>query len=221
MSAERWEEVDRYIEHALIGSDAALDAATHDATAAGLPQIAVSPAQGKLLFILARAVGAHRILELGTLGGYSAIWLARALPPGGTLVTIEAEPKHAEVSRRNFERAGVAGSIDLRLGKALEILPQLEAERRGPFDLVFIDADKISYPLYLDWSIKLGRAGTLIIADNVVRDGHVVDAASDDPSVVGVRRMHELIRSDQRVTATAIQTVGVKGYDGFAAILVR
>lgn len=221
MSAEQWEEVDRYIEQALIGPDAALDAATHDANAAGLPQIAVSPAQGKLLFILARAVGARRILELGTLGGYSAIWLARALPPGGVLVTIEAEPKHAEVSRRNFERAGVAGSIDLRLGKALEILPQLEAERRGPFDLVFIDADKISYPLYLDWSIKLGRAGTLIIADNVVRDGHVVDAASDDPSVVGVRRMHELIRSDQRVTATAIQTVGVKGYDGFAAILVR
>ena len=220
MTQTGWTSVDRYLEDSLLASDPALRAALEDSAAAGLPSIAVSPSQGKLLFIMARAIGAKRILELGTLGGYSGVWLARALPPGGCLVTVEADAKHAEVARRNFERAGVTGVVDLRVGAALAVLPQLDAEQAGPFDFVFIDADKANYPGYLDWAIRLSRPGSLIVADNVVRDGKVADANSEDPSVRGVRRFMDQLATDRRVTATAIQTVGTKGYDGFAVILV-
>ncbi len=188
--------------------------------AAGLPPINISPPQGKLLYLLAKAMGARTILELGTLGGYSAIWLARALPAGGRLVTIELDAANADVARGNFLRAGCAGMVDLRVGPALEILPRIEAERLGPFDFVFIDADKVNYAEYLDWSINLARAGSVIVADNVVRRGAVVDATSTDQAVLGVRRFYAALDSDPRVSATAIQTVGVKGYDGFAVILV-
>jgi len=215
-----WAAVDRYLEDTLLQSDPVLAAVIEASAAAGLPPIAVSPSQGKLLFMLAKAIGATRILELGTLGGYSAVWLARSLATDGRLVTVEADPKHAEVARTNFARAGVAGVVDLRIGPALEVLPQLEGEGAGPFDLVFIDADKGNYPDYLEWAIKLCRPGSLIVADNVVRDGKVVDGNSEDPSVRGVRRFMAQLATDRRVTATAIQTVGSKGYDGFAVILV-
>jgi predicted O-methyltransferase YrrM len=220
MTQERWTAVDRYLDDRLSGPDAVLDAVLDASAAAGLPTIAVSPSQGKLLFVLAKAVGARRILELGTLGGYSGTWLARALPADGLLVTVELDPAHADVARRSFERAGLAGVIDLRVGQALEILPQIGSERLGPFDVVFIDADKEHYPEYLEWAIRLCRPGSLIVADNVVRKGAVIDADSKDPVVRGTRRFIEALATDGRVTATAIQTVGVKGYDGFAMILV-
>jgi predicted O-methyltransferase YrrM len=220
MTQDRWTAVDRYIDGSLVKADVALDAVLEESAAAGLPAISVSPAQGKLLFVLARAMGARRILELGTLGGYSGIWLAHALPPGGRLVTIEVDPAHAAVARRSFERAGVSPLIDLRLGAALDVLPRLAAEGGAPFDLVFIDADKGNYAEYLDWAVRLCRPGSLIVADNVVRHGEVIDAASDDPGVQGIRRFITALEADTRVTATAIQTVGVKGYDGFAAIVV-
>jgi predicted O-methyltransferase YrrM len=212
--------VDRYLDDTIVGADAALEAALASSAAADLPAISVSPSQGKLLHVIAKAMGARRILELGTLGGYSAIWLARALPPGGRLVTIEADPKHADVARRNLERAGVAAVVDLRVGAALDVLPQVQAERSGPFDFVFIDADKANYPQYLDWAIRLSRPGSLIVADNVIRKGAVIEAGTSDTAVAAMRRMMAQLQSDPRVTATAIQTVGVKGYDGFAAILV-
>jgi predicted O-methyltransferase YrrM len=170
--------------------------------------------------LLALAVGARRILEIGTLGGYSTIWLARALPPGGQLVTLEVDPRHAEVARGNLARAGLAGLVEVRLGAALDTLPQLAAEAGGPFDLFFIDADKQSTPDYFTWALRLGRRGSLIIVDNVVRGGTVADAASDDPSVLGMRRAFEMIAAEPRVSATAIQTVGTKGYDGFLLALV-
>jgi predicted O-methyltransferase YrrM len=220
MTQERWTAVDRYLDDRLSGPDAVLDAVLDASAAAGLPTIAVSPSQGKLLFVLAKAVGARRILELGTLGGYSGTWLARALPADGLLVTVELDPAHADVARRSFERAGLAGVIDLRVGQALEILPQIGSEGLGPFDVVFIDADKEHYPEYLEWAIRLCRPGSLIVADNVVRKGAVIDADSKDPVVRGTRRFIEALATDGRVTATAIQTVGVKGYDGFAMILV-
>ena len=220
MSRELWTAVDSYIGERLIGSDPALDAALSASAEAGLPAIAVSPSQGKLLHLLARALGTRTVLELGTLGGYSTIWLARALPADGRLVTLEAEPKYAEVARANIARAGLAGVVELRLGPAQETLPRLAAEGRGPFDLIFIDADKPSYPDYLAWALKLSRRGSLIIADNVVRKGAVIDPDSDDPRVQGVRRFNELLAAEPRVTATAIQTVGSKGYDGFAIALV-
>jgi predicted O-methyltransferase YrrM len=220
MTQDLWTAVDRYIDHSLLGPDATLDAVLETSKAAGLPPISVSPSQGKLLFVMAKAMGATRILELGTLGGYSAIWLARALPPDGVLVTVEADAKHAEVARRNFERAGLSHVIDLRIGQALDVLQRIEAEERGPFDFVFIDADKVHYPQYLESAIKLSRTGSLIVADNVIRKGAVLDAASADASVQGVRRFVASLAADPRVTATEIQTVGVKGYDGFAAILV-
>lgn len=213
--------VDRYLDDTIVGADAALEAALASSAAADLPAISVSPSQGKLLHVIAKAMGARRILELGTLGGYSAIWLARALPPGGRLVTIEADPKHADVARRNLERAGVAAVVDLRVGAALDVLPQVQAERSGPFDFVFIDADKANYPQYLDWAIRLSRPGSLIVADNVIRKGAVIDAGSGDEAVQAVRRMMTRLHSDPRVTSTAIQTVGTKGYDGFAAVLVN
>ena len=216
-----WTAVDGYITEQLVGHDTALTAAIESSAAAGLPAISVSPSQGKLLHVLAKTMGARRILELGTLGGYSAIWLARALPPDGRLITVEADARHADVARRNFARAGVASRVDLRVGRGLDVLPDLEAERAGPFDFVFIDADKVNYPHYLDWAIRLCHPGSLIVADNVVRKGAVIDGKSEDAAVQAVRRMMTALRTDPRVTATVIQTVGVKGYDGFAAVLVN
>ncbi len=220
MAQEQWTAVDGYLTGLLVPSDPALDAALQASAAAGLPPIHVAPNQGKLLHLLARLQGARAILELGTLGGYSTIWLARALPQGGRLITLEADPRHAEVARVNIARAGLAHVVELRLGPALNTLPQLAAEGRGPFDLIFIDADKPGYPDYLAWALRLSRRGSLIVADNVVRNGAVVDAASSDPNVQGVRRFNELLAAEPRVSATAIQTVGSKGYDGLAFALV-
>jgi predicted O-methyltransferase YrrM len=216
MSEDQWTAVDRYLTDLFVPSDPALDTALQTSAAAGLPPINVSPNQGKLLQLLARVQGARNILEIGTLGGYSTIWLARALPAGGRLITLEAEPRYAGVARANIARAGLTDVVELRLGLALETLPQLAAEGRGPFDLIFIDADKPSIPEYFAWALKLSRRGSLII----VRKGAVIDAASDDPSVQGVRRFNELLAAERRVSATAIQTVGSKGYDGFAIALV-
>jgi predicted O-methyltransferase YrrM len=220
MSQEQWTAVDRYLSDLLIPSDQALEAALQASASAGLPAINVSPNQGKLLHLLARLQGSRNILEIGTLGGYSTIWLARALPAGGRLVTLESDANHAAVARANIARAGLAEVVDLRLGPALETLPQLATEGRAPFDLIFIDADKPSYADYLAWAMRLSRHGSLIIADNVVRNGAVLDPASDDPRVQGTRRFNEMLAAEPRVSATAIQTVGSKGYDGFALALV-
>jgi predicted O-methyltransferase YrrM len=221
---KRWSDVDRYITDRLLADDPVLDAALKDSAAAGLPQIAVSPPQGKLLQLLARIHGARTILELGTLGGYSTIWLGRALPPDGRLVTMEAEHSYAEVAQANIAGAGLGEIVEVRVGPALETLPALAAENPNPFDLVFIDADKKSTPEYFTWALRLCRPGSLIIVDNVIRDGALIDAGSDDPSVQGNRRFHELLADDragaQRVSATTIQTVGSKGYDGFTLALV-
>jgi predicted O-methyltransferase YrrM len=220
MPNETWTAVDRYLTDLFVPPDAALDAALETSAAAGLPEIQVSPSQGKLLHLLARSHGAHNILELGTLGGYSTIWLARALPPGGRLITLEYEPKHAEVARANLARAGLADVVEIRIGPALETLPQLAAEGRGPFDLIFIDADKEGYPAYLDWALELSRRGSLIIADNVVRQGAVIDAADDRPDMVAIRRFNEKLAADSRLAATVFQVVGSKGHDGLALALV-
>ena len=217
---EQWTAVDRYFSDLLVPSDPVLDAVLAASAAAGLPAINVAPNQGKLLYLLARLQQARTVLEIGTLGGYSTIWLARALPAGARLITLEAEPKHAEVARANFVRAGLDGVVELRLGRALDTLPQIVAEGCGPFDLVFIDADKVSTADYFAWALKLTRIGSLIIVDNVVRKGAVIDAASDDPNVRGVRRFNEMLAAERRVSATAIQTVGSKGYDGFALAVV-
>jgi predicted O-methyltransferase YrrM len=187
---------------------------------AGLPAIQISPPLGKLLHLLAKIRGVETILEVGTLGGYSAIWLARALPVGGRLITLEADPKHAEVARANITQAGLASVVELRLGKALDVLPQLAFEKCGPFDLIFIDADKVSTPDYFAWALRLSRVGSLIITDNVVRKGALADAASADPNVRAMRRFHEMLRAEPRVSATTVQTVGCKGYDGFTLALV-
>jgi predicted O-methyltransferase YrrM len=219
MSQPLWSAVDDYIADTLIPADDALDAALAASTAAGLPAIAVSPAQGKLLHLLARLRGARTILELGTLGGYSTIWLARALPSDGRLVTLEYDPRHADVATSNIARAGLADRVDVRVGAALDTLPRLADEGLG-FDFTFIDADKPNMPEYFAWALRLSRAGSVIIADNVVRDGALADAASADASVQGVRRMHEIIAAEPRVSATTIQTVGAKGYDGFTLALV-
>jgi len=221
MSKKKWTAVDRYITDTLIPADPVLDAALAASNDAGLPAIAVAPNQGRFLMILAQAIGARSILEMGSLGGYSTIWLARALPADGKLITLEADAKHAEVARANIARAGFADKVELRLGKALDTLPAIAAEGLGPFDLIFIDADKGNYPGYLEWALRLSRPGTLIIGDNVVRDGKVIDAADTDPSVQGVRRMNEIIAGEQRLTATAIQTVGSKGYDGVMIAIVK
>lgn len=217
---ERWDAVDRYVTDVLVRPDAVIDAVAAAADIAGLPPHAVSPAQGKLLWLLARTIGARRVLEIGTLGGYSTVWLARALPDDGRLITLESEPRHAAVARDNLARAGVSGLVDVRIGPALDTLPRLAAEACGPFDLIFIDADKPNNPAYFEWALRLARRGTIIVVDNVVRDGAILDAGSADPSAQGVRRMNELIAAEPRVTATAIQTVGSKGWDGFALILV-
>jgi predicted O-methyltransferase YrrM len=213
---KRWEEVDRYIGETLVRADDALEAALAASDAAGLPAISVSPAHGKLLWLLARMLDARRILEIGTLAGYSAIWLARGLAAGGRLVTLEALEKHAAVARKNIARAGLAEVVEIRVGQALDALPGLQA----PFDLSFIDADKQNNAEYFRWALKLSRPGSLIVVDNVVREGAVIDARSRDASVQGVRRLNELIAAEPRVAATAIQTVGIKGYDGFAIALV-
>jgi len=215
-----WDQVDAYLTGTFVPRDEAFAAALADSEKAGLPTIQVSPPQGRLLELLARALRARQILEIGTLGGYSTLWLARGLAPGGRIVTLEVDPKHADVARRNFERAGRAGAIELRLGAALETLTRMVEERAGPFDLVFVDADKPSLPDYFSWSLKLSRPGTLIVIDNVVREGDVIDAKSADASVQGVRRMNERIAAEPRVTATTLQTVGGKGYDGLAFVLV-
>lgn len=213
---DAWAEVDAYIVDRLLPADPALDAALAANAAAGLPGIDVSAAQGRLLQILARMAGARAILEIGTLGGYSTIHLARALPDGGRLVTLESEPRHAEVARANIARAGLADRVEIVVGRAAATLPTLA----GPFDLVFIDADKGSNPLYLEQAIRLSRPGTVIICDNVVREGRVADAASADPAITGTRRFFDALGADARLTATAVQTVGAKGWDGFAIAVV-
>ncbi|PWU24834.1 MAG: methyltransferase [Candidatus Rokuibacteriota bacterium] len=220
MSRERWAEVDRYLTALLVESDQALEAALEASGAAGLPRHEVTPSQGKLLHLLARIQRAETILEIGTLGGYSTIWLARALPPGGSLITLEADPRSAEVARANLARAGLAGIVEVRVGPAQETLRELASESRAPFDLIFLDADKQSHAEYLAWSLELSRPGTLIVADNVVRAGQVVDGESDDPRVQGVRSFFELLCGESRLSATAVQTVGAKGHDGFALALV-
>jgi predicted O-methyltransferase YrrM len=220
MDQEQWTAVDGYIADHFLGADPVLDAALASSAASGLPAISVSPAQGKLLHLLARVQGARNILEIGTLGGYSTIWLARALPAGGHLISLELDPKHAEVARANVARAGLIDRVEIKLGRAVDTLQQLVTEGRGPFDLIFIDADKPGYNDYLMWSLKLARQGTLIIADNVVRKGEVTNPASSDLNVQGIRRFNELLAAEKRVTTTVLQTVGSKGYDGLALILV-
>jgi predicted O-methyltransferase YrrM len=200
--------------------DDALRAAREDGAAAGMPAIEVSAQHGKLLSLLATMSRARRVLEIGTLAGYSTIWLARAVPPGGRVVTLEANAMHADIARANLTRAGVADRVDIRLGKALETLPQLVVENQDPFDFAFIDADRTNLAEYFDWAVKLAHAGSVIIVDNVVRKGGVIDASSEDPNIKGVRRFAERLSADSRVTATMVQTVGAKGYDGFAMALV-
>ena len=220
MNQDRWTAVDRYIAESLVGSDSALEAALQSNAAAGLPSIDVAPNQGKFLHLLARSKGARRILEVGTLGGYSTIWLARALPPDGKLITLELDPKHAQVARANLDRAGLSGLVEVRLGPAAESLAKLRDEGVDSFDMIFIDADKPNNPVYLGWALQLARVGTLIVVDNVVRDGDIVDATSTDTAVQGVRTLFELMAAEPRLSATAIQTVGSKGYDGFAMAVV-
>jgi len=217
---DQWTAVDAYLDATLVHEDDVLKAAQKDSAVAGLPAIAVTPSQGKFLHQLALMVGARKILEIGTLGGYSAIWMARALPADGRLITLEIEPKHAEVARANFTRAGLAAKIEIRLGPALENLPRVAAEGLGPFDLAFIDADKQSNPEYFDWALRLARRGSLIVIDNVVREGAVLEADSRDSSVLGVRRLLEKMAREKRVSTTALQTVGAKGWDGLAFAVV-
>jgi predicted O-methyltransferase YrrM len=219
MPQETWSAVDSYITETLIAADPILEAALAANAAAGLPSIDLAPNQGKFLHLLARIQGAKRILEIGTLGGYSTIWLARALPPDGRLITLEFEPKHAAVAQANIAHAGLS-SVEIRLGSAAESLAQLHSENQQPFDLIFIDADKPNNPTYLEWSIRLSRPGTLIVCDNVIRDGEIADPKSTDPKVQGTRTMFEMLSADPRLEATALQTVGSKGYDGFAMALV-
>ena len=216
-----WSEVDSYFAKTLIGRTPRSTRRSPLIPSAGLPSIDVSAPQGKLIHLLARMMGARKALEIGTLGGYSTIWLARALPDGGRLVTLELSARHAEVARRNVARAGLESRVEIRTGAALETLPKIEAEGLGPFDFVFIDADKTNNAAYLEWALRLSRPGTAIVVDNVVREGGVADAASRDPDVVGVRRMFELMAREPRLSATAIQTVGAKGWDGFALAIVN
>jgi predicted O-methyltransferase YrrM len=221
MSEERWSEVDDYIVDRLLPSDPLMDAVLAANRAGGLPAIDVSAAQGRFLELLVRITGARRILEIGTLGGYSTIWMARALPADGRVVTLEYSPRHADVARANFERAGLGAQIELRVGAALDTLPGVEKDGLGPFDLVFIDADKPNNPGYLDWAVRLAQPGTVIVLDNVIRDGAVIRERSGDASVGGARAGFDFLGTHPRLVATALQTVGAKGYDGFAIALVR
>ncbi|PGZ96203.1 methyltransferase [Bacillus pseudomycoides] len=218
--SNKWTEVDHYITDLLIPSDPVLDSVLQVNADSGLPAHDVSPNQGKFLQLLAQIQGARTILEIGTLGGYSTIWLARALPKDGRLITLEADPKHAEVARSNIKRANLSDIVEVRLGPALNTLQQLVNDKHEPFDLIFIDADKPNNPYYLAWALKLSRPGTLIIADNVVRDGAVIEDSNVDQSVQGIRGFYELLATEPRLSATAIQTVGSKGYDGFALAVV-
>jgi predicted O-methyltransferase YrrM len=220
MTQETWTAVDDYFEEKLLGDDPVLGEAIRATVASEIPQIQVSAAQGKLLQLLALTRGARSILEIGTLAGYSTIWLARALPTGGKLISLELDSRHAEVARSNIARAGLADIAEVRVGPALESLPKLAADGEGPFDLVFIDADKPNNPGYFEWAVKLTKPGSLIIIDNVVRNGAVIDADSTASHIVGTRKVHDLIAAEPRVSATAIQTVGSKGYDGFTLALV-
>lgn len=213
--------VDEYLGGVLVPSDTILDAAVQAGLDAGMPQIQVSPVQGKFLYLLAQIQGARRILEVGTLAGYSTIWLARALPPDGRLISLELSPRHAEVARANLRRAGLDSVAEVRVGPAVDLLSALAEENGEPFDLVFIDADKEHNPEYLAGALRMSRPGTVIVVDNVVRHGAVVDATSSDPGVRGTRRMFELIAAEPRLEATALQTVGLKGYDGFAILRVK
>jgi predicted O-methyltransferase YrrM len=217
---EQWSAVDEYVSGLLAPHDDALDAALSAGVEAGLPPIQVSPPQGQLLNLLARTVGAKKILEFGTLAGYSTIWLGRALPGGGRLITLEADPDYAQVARENIARAGLGDVVELRVGPALDTLPALAAEDVGPLDLTFIDADKVHSPDYFAWSLDRSRPGGLIVIDNVVRDGSLVEAGSDDATAEAQRHLHEMLAAEPRVTATTIQTVGAKGYDGFSIALV-
>ena len=214
-----WDSVDLYFADRL-AADPKMAAVLAANAEAGLPAIDVSPLQGKFIHLIARAIGARRVLEIGTLGGYSTIWLARAVGADGEVVTVEHELAHARTARANVVRAGLADRVDIRVGAALELLPRIEAERRGPFDLVFIDADKANQDLYLAWGVRLSRPGTVIIGDNVVREGEVIDAESENPAVQGIRRFIDLLANEPRLSATAVQTVGSKGWDGFAFAVV-
>jgi predicted O-methyltransferase YrrM len=218
---ETWERVDEYLVGKLLGTDKTLDATLAASAAAALPAIAVSPLQGRLLELIARSIGARTVLEIGTLGGYSTICLGRAVAPDGRVVSLEYEPRHAQVARSSIDAAGLSDVVEVRVGRALDLLPGVSADGIGPFDLVFIDADKQSNADYADWAIRLAHPGTVIIVDNVVRDGRVADPSQSSPDVVGTRRMFDALEADQRVAATAIQTVGSKGYDGFVYAVVR
>jgi predicted O-methyltransferase YrrM len=220
MGSERWAEVDEYVSGLLAPHDEVLEGALAASERAGLPAIQVSPPQGKLLQLLAQMLGARTILEFGTLGGYSTIWLGRGLPEGGRLITLEADPSYAGVARENISRAGLDDVVELRVGPALEVLPELEGEGAGPFDLTFIDADKAHTPDYFSWALEHSHPGSAIVADNVVRDGALVDLDDSDPAIEAQRRFHEMLAEEPRVSATTIQTVGSKGYDGFTLALV-
>ena len=221
MGQDQWSAVDDYIVDRLIPADPVLAQALAGNLAGDLPQHDVSPAQGKFLHLIARMIGAKNVLEIGTLGGYSTIWLARALPNGGRIVTLEYDPKHAGIAKTNIESAGLSHLVDLRVGAALDTLPVLYADGLGPFDLIFIDADKPNNPAYLEWALKLSRPGTVIIGDNVVRDGAVIDGSSSDARVQGVRTFFDMLGTDPHLDATALQTVGSKGWDGFTIALVQ
>jgi predicted O-methyltransferase YrrM len=220
MSLKKWTAVEKYITGTLLPEDPILDEALEASARAGLPPINVSPNEGKLLWLWARALQARSILEIGTLGGYSTIWLARGLSPGGRLTTLELDPKHARVASSNIARAGLAKVVEVRLGAALDTLSRLAAEGRGPFDLTFIDADKPNNANYFEWAVRLSHPGSLIIVDNVIRGGDVIDSKSKDPGVVGTRKLNQALAAEPRVSATQIQTVGSKGYDGFAVAIV-
>src|SRR5256885_2376167 len=213
MSQELWTKVEEYFAP-VVKEDEALRAAAKEGEKAGLPPIAVSPNEGKLLMLMAQIMGARKILEVGTLAGYSTIWLARGLSEGGRLITLEYEKKHADVARKNIERAGLAGIVDIRVGDATKTMPELVKQGAGPFDLIFLDANKDGYPMYFEWALELSQKGTVIVADNVVRDGRVIDASSKDANIQGVRRLTEMLAAEKRVSATAIQTAGSKGDDG-------
>jgi predicted O-methyltransferase YrrM len=220
MDDKRWSAVDAYFSETIVGRDSVLEAALAANAVAGLPSIDVSAAQGKMLYLLARIAGAQKALEIGTLGGYSTIWIARALPRVGRLLTIEYSDKHADVARANIARAGLGHKVEVRAGAALDILPKIEAEGLGPFDFVFIDADKTNNANYLGWALRLARSRAVIVVDNVVRGGAIADPASEDPDVTGTRNMFEMMAREPRLAATAIQTVGAKGWDGFALAIV-
>jgi predicted O-methyltransferase YrrM len=220
MAQMLWAKVEKYF-GGMIGEDEALKAALKDCKKAKLPPIGVAPNEGKLLLLVAQIVGARKVLEVGTLGGYSTIWLARGMAEGGKLITLEYEQRHADIAKKSITRAGLEHVVEIRVGDAKKTMPQLVSEGAGPFDLIFLDADKEGYTAYFEWSLKLSRKGTVIIADNVVRDGQVLKAKSKDAAVPGIQKFNKAVAADKRVKATAIQTVGSKGYDGFALIVVQ